>query len=135
MIQRLDGFTADGFGNVIEGDPQDGDVIRIDGRIEQRWSPPATPIPPPPSLLSKTAFQDYAVSQLGAGVTGMARFTAIMDATRDNTDGAVRFAFARYEAALTFEKTNTASLTAIMVSASVMTADERTAIIDNWPTG
>lgn len=37
MIDRLDGFTADGFGNIVEGDPQEGDVIRIDDRIEQRY--------------------------------------------------------------------------------------------------
>jgi len=86
-----------------------------------------------PKILSKTAFQDYAVSQLGGGQTGMARFTEIMDATRDSTSGAVRFAFARYEAAITFEKTNTATLTSIMVAAGAMTSGERAAILDNWP--
>ena len=87
-----------------------------------------------PKVLSKTAFQDYVVSQLGGGATGMGRFTEIMDATRDNASGAVRFAFARYEAALTFEKTNTATLTALMASAGTLTSGERTAILDNWPT-
>ena len=37
-IERLDGFTADGFGKVIPGAPQTGDVIRVDGRIEQRYT-------------------------------------------------------------------------------------------------
>jgi hypothetical protein len=87
-----------------------------------------------PRILSKTAFQDYAVSQLGGSVTGMARFTAIMDATRDSASGTIRFAFARYEAAVIFEKNNTGALTSLMVSAGVMTADERTAILGNWPT-
>jgi uncharacterized membrane protein YebE (DUF533 family) len=90
-----------------------------------------------PRVLSKTAFQDYAVSQLGGGATGMARFTTIMDATRDSVNGAVRFAFARYEAAQTFEKDNTAVLTAIMAADSQVghiTAEERTTIITNWPT-
>ena len=89
-----------------------------------------------PRVLSKTGFQDYAVSQLGGGATGMARFTTIMDATRDSVDGAVRFAFARYEAAQTFEKDNTAALTAIMADDSQVghiTAEERNAIIANWP--
>jgi hypothetical protein len=89
-----------------------------------------------PRVLSKTAFQDYAVSQLGGGSTGMARFTEIMDATRDSASGSVRFAFARYEAAATFEKTNTETLTAIMAADSQpghITSAERTAIIDNWP--
>jgi hypothetical protein len=89
-----------------------------------------------PRVLSKTAFQDYAVLQLGGGVPGMARFTEIMDATRDSASGSVRFAFARYEAAATFEKTNTETLTAIMAADSQpghITSAERTAIIDNWP--
>lgn len=93
--------------------------------------------PAVPRVLSKTAFQDYAVSQLGGGSTGMARFTEIMDATRDSASGAVRFAFARYEAAQTFEKNNTSALTSIMAADSTtghLTVVERAAIIDNWPT-
>jgi len=89
-----------------------------------------------PRILSKTAFQDYAITQLGGGLTGMARFTEIMDATRDSSSAAVRFAFARYEAALTFEKENTSTLTAVMAADSQpghITAEERTAIIENWP--
>lgn len=39
-IERLDGFTADGFGNVIEGEPQDGDVVRIEGIEERRYYEP-----------------------------------------------------------------------------------------------
>jgi hypothetical protein len=93
---------------------------------------------PPPRVLSKTSFQDYAISQLGGDVTGMRRFTEIMDATRDSTAGSVRFAFARYEAALTFEKENTAALTAIMAADSQtghITSAERAAILDSWPLG
>ena len=93
--------------------------------------------PKTPRVLSKTAFQDYAISQLGGGLTGMGRFTEIMDATRDSTSGAVRFAFARYEAAQTFEKANTATLTAVMAADTGtpghLTEAERTAIIENWP--
>lgn len=98
-------------------------------------NPPA-PSTSAPRVLSKTAFQDYAVSQLGGIPTGMARLTEIMDATRDSSSGAVRFAFARYEAAVTFEKDNTAALTAIMASDSTVghiTSAERAAILDNWP--
>lgn len=84
-------------------------------------------------VLSKTAFQDYAVSQLGGGVTGMGRFTDIMDATADSPVSAVRFAYTRYEAAQTFEKSNVAALTQIMAANGTMTAEERTAILENWP--
>ena len=100
-----------------------------------------TELPDPPSvprILSKTAFQDHAIAQLGGGATGMARFTQIMDATRDSADGAVRFAFARYEAALTFEKENTETLAAVMAADSQpghITDAERSLIIDNWPLG
>lgn len=103
---------------------------QINGEIDHP-DPPTTP-----RVLSKTAFQDYAVSQLGGGATGMARFTEIMDATRDSASGAVRFAFARYEAAQTFEKSNTEALTAIMAEdsqAGHITSDERSAILANWP--
>jgi hypothetical protein len=96
-----------------------------------------TPDPPTsPLLLSKTAFQDYAVSQLGGGMTGMARFQAIMDGCAAGT-GAVKFCFSRYEAAQTFLKTAVDQFTQIMVAANppVMTADERAAIIGNWPEG
>jgi len=102
------------------------------------WVNPETPAPTPtPKVLSKTAFQDYAVSQLGGVPAGMGRFTEIMDATRDSQNPAVRFAFARYEAALTFEKTNVAALTSIMASDTTqnhITTQERADILNNWPT-
>ena len=94
-------------------------------------------IPATPILLSKTAFQDYAVSQLGGGTTGMGRFTDIMDATENSASSAIRFAFARYTAAVIFEKTNTAALTTIMAADTTtnhLTTDEQTAILSNWPT-
>lgn len=90
---------------------------------------------PEPLVLSKTAFQDYAVSQLGGSVTGMGRFIEIMDATRDSVSAAARFAYARYEAANTVEKSNVELLTGVMEQAGAMLPDERTAIINNWPEG
>lgn len=131
---------------VIAGNPADGDLVRITADsgavIYQHYTAPAAPPAPVPRLLSKTAFQDHVVGVLaalgdGQPTTGMARFTAIMDATRDSAAGAVRFAFARYEAADVFEKTNTATLTTIMAADSQtghITSAERTAILTNWPT-
>lgn len=66
LIEKLDGFTADGFGNVIgtEQDLVDGDVMRItNGRdvSEQRYYAPV-PMPPPVPKdlkLDKTEFQDH----------------------------------------------------------------------------
>lgn len=131
-MERLDGFTADGHGNVIPGDIVDGDVVRIDGHTEKRYYAPVAPTPQP-MLLSKTAFQDLSVAHLGAGMTGMARFQAIMDACAGGS-GAIKFCFSRYEAAQTFEKTQVANFTAIMVAAAIMTQAEADAILNNWPT-
>ena len=105
------GITTDNQGNTVVNNP--------DG-------------PPIPRVLSKTAFQDHAVSQLGAGTIGMARFQAIMDACQAGA-GAVKFCFSRYEGANTFEKAKVADFTALMVANALMTANERTAIINNWP--
>lgn len=153
MIEKLDGPKGDAIvdaqGNVTghyegvvigtEADLVDGDWARFTdqtGVSENRWYAPVTPTPVP-RILTKTAFQDYAVSQLGGGMTGMGRFTEIMDATRDSTSPAVRFAFARYEAAATFEKQNTAALTAVMAADTVtnghLTDQERTDILTGWP--
>lgn len=139
-IEKVSCFPNEGTPEVIPGDPQAGDLVRITtdngAEIYERYTPPAAQADPLPRILSKTAFQDYAVSQLGGGVVGMARFTQIMDATRDSSSGAVRFAFARYEAAVTFEKQNTALLTQIMAGDATvghLTGAERLAIIDNWP--
>lgn len=136
-IVKIDRETGD----VIQGAPQTGDYVRITTAsgavIEQEYTEPTVP-QPQPRVLSKTAFQDYAISQLGGGLTGMGRFTEIMDATRDSASGAVRFAFARYEAAQTFEKDNTETLTAVMAADSTaghLTDAERAAIITNWPVG
>lgn len=139
IIEKVSCFPNEGSPSVIPGDPQDGDLVRVtvgSSVVYQRYAAPAAYVPKPRTL-SKTAFQDYAVSQLGGGLTGMGRFTAVMDATRDSASGAVRFAFARYEAAQTFEKANTETLTAVMVADSTtghLTESERTAILDNWPT-
>lgn len=135
QIVKIDRTTGD----VISGEPQTGDYVRITTAsgavIEQEYTAPDASSPRP-RVLSKTAFQDYAISQLGGGLTGMARFTEIMDATRDSASGAVRFAFARYEAAQTFEKGNTDTLTSVMAADTTpghLTEQEQTAIIGNWP--
>ena len=127
-------------GEVIPGEPQNGDYVRITTSggavVEQEWTEPTPPPPPGPRILSKTAFQDYAVTQLGGGLMGMGRFTEIMDATKNSAAGVVRFAYSRYEAANTFEKENTSQLTAVMAADTTdghLTEQERDAILDNWP--
>lgn len=138
-IEKVTCFPNEGTPQVIPGDPADGDLVRVTFGKSVAYQRYTAPVPPTPTpiILTKTAFQDYAVSQLGGGLTGMARFTAIMDATRDSASGSVRFAFARYEAADRFEKTNTETLTAVMAADNTtghLTDAERTAILNNWPT-
>lgn len=91
--------------------------------------------PTAPLILSKTAFQGHAVSKLGTGTTGMARFQEIMDDCAGSASGAVKFCFSRYEAAQTFEKTAVSNFTAIMVGAGIMQAQERTDVLNGWPEG
>lgn len=135
-MEKVSCFPNEGTPEVLPGPIADGDIVR-EGTAYFRYKAPREIIPAP-RVLSKTAFQDYAITQLGNGLTGMARFTTIMDATRDSTNAAVRFAFSRYEAAQTFEKENTATLTAVMAADSTtghLTDAERAAILDNWPVG
>lgn len=137
-IVKVSCFPNEGTPQVIAGDPVTGDLVRVtDGdRVQYYRYTEIPPYTPAPRVLTKTSFQDYCIGQLGGSTTGMARFTEIMDATRDSTSGAVRFAYARYEAAQTFEKSNTAALTTIMAADDTtghLTADERTAILNNWP--
>lgn len=106
-------------------------IIIEDRGARKYWSPPAE-IAPVPRLLSKTAFQDLAVANLGGGTDGMIRFQEIMDECAAG-EGVVKFCFSRYEAAVTFEKAAVAQFTSIMVGAGIMEAAERTAVLGDWP--
>lgn len=95
-IERLDGFTADGFGHVIPGDPVDGDVVRIDGKIEQRYSAPVIPTPQPhtpgnpyfPGWRPKTQLgfwglvQGVFIALGGSNEAGADRFARLLTDTR-----------------------------------------------------
>lgn len=82
-----------------------------------------------PIILSKTAFNKYAAHVLG----GMDVFQNIMDACEAST-GSVKFCFTQYESAQTFEKSEVAAFTQIMVGGGKMTDDQRDALLDGWPT-
>jgi len=89
--------------------------------------PPA----PEPRTLSATAFNKYAASHLG--LNGMARFIEIMDGARA-AGGVPKFCAAQYDKALTFDKSEVDAFSKVLVLATIMTSDERDAILDNWPT-
>lgn len=86
-----------------------------------------------PAILGKTQFRSYAVSQLGGGVTGMARVQAIMDATEAAT-GAVKFCFTQYQDATSCVLADMTTFLAIVLGASIITQDEHDAVLNNWPT-
>lgn len=88
--------------------------------------------PRPPATLEKTDFRAYAVSQLGGGLTGMARFQDIMDAAQTAT-GAVKFCFTQYEDAKTVVLPELIIFLGIMRSANIITQQEHDDVINNWP--
>lgn len=96
-MERLDGFTADGKGGVVSGDPQDGDVVRIDGKIEQRYyAPQPDPMPAPnnagnpyfPGWRPKTQLgfwglvQGVFIALGGSNEAGADRFARLVSDTR-----------------------------------------------------
>lgn len=113
----------------------------LDSTINEAKSNPVITVPEPRTL-SKTAFMDHVVAQLMAVndstmEQALARFIQIMNAAKTSSDLAVQFAYERYVAADVFEKTNTETLTAIMVADATtghLEANERAAITGNWPT-
>jgi hypothetical protein len=128
-IERLDGFTVDGFGNVIPGEPQTGDVIRVDGRIEQRY---AAPIPhtPKPITMTDKQFRKFVQNKLGAGVYGK----AFRDAST-SSDTAVMDAYAAWVKADTYDKAEVAAMTQALQDAGIITEQQRDALVKNgnWP--
>jgi hypothetical protein len=63
-MQRLDGFTADGFGNPISGEIVDGDVVRI-GNTERRYYAPAVQQAPEFPTLTGSQFLSMLAETLG----------------------------------------------------------------------
>jgi hypothetical protein len=97
---------------------------------------------PVPRELSKTAFMDHAIAQFMAVNASTlddayGRFDEVMEAAKGSAQGKVRAAYKRYDAASTLSKDTTAVLTQWMVDSAdtgKLTADERTAVVNNWPT-
>jgi len=98
---------------------------------------------PVPRELSKTAFMDHAIAQFMAVNASTlddayARFDEVMEAAKGSAQGKIRAAYKRYDAANTLSKDTTEVLTQWMVDSTdtgKLTAAERTAVVDNWPTG
>ena len=128
-------------GNVIPGEPQAGDLVRIDGRVEKRFRviPPADA---QPLDISKTRFMDICDTAWGDPLL----FQTVMEAARDAVDAdyptptypaglaiLLRKAHARYEAAETFNKAVVAQLLGLFVTAGLLTQQQADDLLAAWP--
>lgn len=149
MVDRCLVMNGNTVANVILGDAQAlGLPIAPNDQVSKNWvydganynAPVA--VTPAPRPLSKTAFMDHCVAQFiavnGGDIgDGYERFDEVMEAARTSTQGKVRAAYKRYDAADTFSKDTTDVLTQWMVDSTdtgKLTSTERTAVLDNWPT-
>tara|TARA_R100000995_G_C3468084_1_gene116812 strand:- start:561 stop:884 length:324 start_codon:yes stop_codon:yes gene_type:complete len=81
-----------------------------------------------PRRLTKTEFMD---TWLASGLTAT-RYGVVIKAMKDSSDGDVIYAYERYVGSKFFDKTLTESLTSTLVTKSIMTSDERTALLNAW---
>lgn len=137
-IVRLDGFTCEGKGNIIAGSIVDGDVVRIDGKIEQRWTTLAAPPAPTPRVFDWGGFKDYLVGLLGGGDTGTAALQTIVEAARDHAgtatnDKLTRYFYTWFTGSTVFTKAETALRLVPLVATLVVTQNQANAVASNWP--
>jgi len=146
-IVKLDGFTVDGLGNVIgaEQDLVAGDVCRINGKIEQIWSPPA-PLPEPaPVVFNSADWQEYAYGVLGTLAvpngsfqekleSGLERYGEIILAARNSVAPKTVASYEQYRRAENFRLDKvTLFLQVLVADGQIVTPTEYTAIIASWP--
>lgn len=89
-----------------------------------------------PIIMSKTTFNKYVANVLGSGdfMAGADAFQALLATCKAKTDR-VGFCYTQYTAASTFEKSEVQLFTDAMVAADpqIMTEQQQTAILGNWP--
>jgi len=131
-MQILSGFTpAGGSPDVIATRaPEAGDIVRIvgpNGAVEIPWTSPMAATPTPkPRLLTPNQVIDLMLS-----VIGPAGFAACV---RSDADAMVTWRY-KMSVARDITKDQAASGLSIIVAASLMTPDQRTAILAAWPAG
>lgn len=98
------------------------------------WINPPPKVPPPyvpkPITMTDKQFRKYAAQKLGsAAAVGL-----IYKAAAASADGDVQYAFMAWSKAQTFEKAEVEALTAVLVTAAIMTGAQRDKLIGaNWP--
>lgn len=122
---------------VVVGVPQDGDHVRITTAagvqiFENTYTGP-TISPVVAATLAASGFQDVCETGFGGGATGASRFGAVMRALATSNDDLVYSINQRFLKSTTFDKTKAAAMFTILVAKTVLTAQERTAILAAWP--
>lgn len=136
VIEKLDGFTADGFGHVI-GNQQslgDGDVMRItNGKdvLEKRYYAPVAPSPVlTPREVRKWEFAEFATAAVGSA----GAFGTIIKACRDSADNAVIGAYELFKSQSTLTKNEATALLTLLAAKTIITVQQKTDILAAWPT-
>ena len=142
-IVKVSCFPNEGDPQVIAGNPQAGDIVRITTSsgavIYERYSPPQAPSNPIPRILSKTAFMDVCQVSFGGNGVGRARFGAIIRACAVSPDDEVRFVYERFQGATTFDKDVVSQFLTLLISKDTalitppVSNAERAAMNSNWP--
>lgn len=135
---KLDGFTADGHGNVIGSaqDLTDGDVQRVTNGsdvFESRYYTRPAPPGPQPIVMSWGALAAYIIGLLGGGATGRAALGNIINACAASAQGGDRFFAVYFQGQTTFTK---AEFTGVLadVAIGIVSNAQKTAVANGWPT-
>lgn len=135
-IVKVSCFPNEGTPQVIAGDPQQGDIVRITtgggAVIYERYTPPAPPPVPQPKILSWGDLASYLIGLLGGGATGRAALGAIIASCQAGTNNDKFFAV-YFQGQTTFTK---AEFTGVLadVATGIVTNGQKTAVANNWPT-
>ena len=119
----------DGTQNTIVGDSQA--ALEAMGFTVLEDVTPAPGVNTEPRTLSKTAFIDHCVTQLGDPAT----FMALLDTISTHADLNIKYAHERYVAAVEFEKDTATGFFDGLLTATVIDQTQRDSLVGNWPTG
>jgi hypothetical protein len=105
--------------------------LYIEKQLDGSYITTGTEAPSAPLILSATAFQDAAETGLGS----RARFGEVIRAMQTSANDEILSVFKRYDKSITFEKAKAAAMLSLLVSAAIVTPQERSHILAAWPNG
>jgi hypothetical protein len=135
-------------GEVIPGEPQAGDYVRITNGAtvsEHEYTPPQPPAAPAPRVFDSADWKGYAYLVLGtiaapSGTTdeklaaGMRRYGAILKAARASEDEGTIAALDQYDDATNFRKDKVSIfLSFLNADGEIVTDAELAGIVGGWP--